>query len=46
MNAGPLVITAGEPAGIGPELCVQLAGLGAVVVADKHLLQQIGRAHV
>lgn len=40
MNAGPLVITAGEPAGIGPELCVQLAGSGVVVVADKHLLQQ------
>jgi 4-hydroxythreonine-4-phosphate dehydrogenase len=40
VNAGPLVITAGEPAGIGPELCVQLAGPGVVVVADKHLLQQ------
>jgi len=42
VNAGPLVITAGEPAGIGPELCVQLAAsrLGVVVVADKHLLQQ------
>lgn len=36
----PLVITAGEPAGIGPELCVRLAASGAVVIADKHLLQQ------
>jgi len=38
----PLVITAGEPAGIGPELCVQLAGLDIplVVIADKYLLQQ------
>lgn len=40
--AQPLVITAGEPAGIGPELCVQLASAmpGAVVIADKYLLQQ------
>lgn len=38
----PLVITAGEPAGIGPELCVQLATLmpNLVVIADKNLLQQ------
>lgn len=38
----PLVITAGEPAGIGPELCVQIAAamLSVVVVADKDLLQQ------
>jgi len=36
----PLVITAGEPAGIGPELCIQLAASGIVVIADKHLLQQ------
>ncbi|HCI54215.1 MAG TPA: 4-hydroxythreonine-4-phosphate dehydrogenase PdxA [Gallionella sp.] len=42
MNARPLVITAGEPAGIGPELCVQIAaaGLNVVVVADRDLLQQ------
>ncbi|MCL7943202.1 4-hydroxythreonine-4-phosphate dehydrogenase PdxA [Marinobacter sp. ATCH36] len=38
-----LALTAGEPAGIGPELCLQL-GLeerqpGIVVVACKHLLQ-------
>lgn len=40
----PLVITAGEPAGIGPDLCVQLAvtppDIPYVVIADKHLLQQ------
>jgi 4-hydroxythreonine-4-phosphate dehydrogenase len=38
----PLVITAGEPAGIGPELCIQLAATtpGLVVIADKHLLRQ------
>lgn len=40
----PLVITAGEPAGIGPDLCVQLAAappeIPLVVIADKYLLQQ------
>ncbi len=38
----PLVITAGEPAGIGPELCVRLASseIPLVVIADKYLLQQ------
>ncbi len=48
MNAvalsAPLVITAGEPAGIGPDLCVQLAvappEIPFVVIADKNLLQQ------
>lgn len=48
MNAvthhAPLVIAAGEPAGIGPDLCVQLAaastGIPFVVIADKYLLQQ------
>ncbi|MDD4929092.1 MAG: 4-hydroxythreonine-4-phosphate dehydrogenase PdxA [Gallionella sp.] len=42
MSGQPLVITSGEPAGIGPELCVQIARFmpGAVVIADKHLLQQ------
>lgn len=38
-----LALTAGEPAGIGPELCLQLAmekrRAGLVVVACKHLLQ-------
>jgi 4-hydroxythreonine-4-phosphate dehydrogenase len=36
----PLVVTSGEPAGIGPDLCVQLAGSGAVVIGDRHLLEQ------
>lgn len=38
----PLVITSGEPAGIGPELCVQIAAVepGLVVIGDKHLLRQ------
>jgi 4-hydroxythreonine-4-phosphate dehydrogenase len=40
----PLAITAGEPAGIGPDLCVQLAatppGIPFIVIADKHLLLQ------
>jgi 4-hydroxythreonine-4-phosphate dehydrogenase len=40
----PLVVTAGEPAGIGIDLCVQLARRddqsALVVVADKFLLQQ------
>lgn len=44
MIAAPLVLTAGEPAGIGPDLCVQLAvsppGIPLVVVADKNLLLQ------
>ena len=48
MNAislrAPLVVTAGEPAGIGPDLCVQLAAappdIPLVVIADKYLLQQ------
>jgi 4-hydroxythreonine-4-phosphate dehydrogenase len=40
----PLVVTSGEPAGIGPDLCLQLARLTSnipfVVLADKTLLQQ------
>lgn len=38
----PLAITAGEPAGIGPDLCLQLAQheLPLVVIADQSLLQQ------
>lgn len=38
----PLVITAGEPAGIGPDLCLQLARHESplVVIADKAMLQQ------
>ena len=40
----PLLITAGEPAGIGPDLCVQLAAappeIPLVVIADRDLLLQ------
>lgn len=40
----PLAVTAGEPSGIGPDLCVQLAAklltVPIVVIADKNLLQQ------
>ena len=42
-----LAITAGEPAGIGPDLCVQLAQLQLpcklVVIADSELLHQRAR---
>lgn len=44
MHFAPLAITSGEPAGIGPDLCVQLAdtsfSIPFVVIADKKLLQQ------
>ena len=44
MSTCPLVITAGEPAGIGPDLCVQLAARrhsqALVFIADKFMLQQ------
>ena len=42
MITQPLAITAGEPAGIGPDLCLQLARheQSLVVIADKALLQQ------
>lgn len=40
----PLIITAGEPAGIGPELCLTLAHealpCGVVVIADPELLRE------
>jgi 4-hydroxythreonine-4-phosphate dehydrogenase len=40
----PLVVTSGEPAGIGPDLCARLASapteLPVVVIADRNLLQQ------
>lgn len=42
-----LVLTAGEPAGIGPDLCVQIAQLELpcklVVIADHELLRQRAR---
>jgi len=39
----PLALTAGEPAGIGPDLCIQLAQQthpAVVVIADPELLRQ------
>ncbi len=43
-NYAPLAVTAGEPAGIGADLCLQLAQQSLpypfVVLADKKLLQQ------
>jgi len=47
LNNPKLALTAGEPAGIGPDLCVQIAQLGLpftlVVIADKELLQERAR---
>lgn len=42
MSTAPLVITAGDPAGIGADLCVQLGewAHGLVVIADRELLRQ------
>ena len=44
VNLAPLALTSGEPAGIGPDLCLHLAGSARdcdiVVLADKDLLQQ------
>ena len=36
----PLLVSSGEPAGIGPDLCLELAALGKplVILADKDLL--------
>ncbi len=43
-NIAPLAVTAGEPAGIGPDLCIQLAQIGfseaVVVVCDPQLLRE------
>lgn len=40
----PIIVTSGEPAGIGPDLCVQLAARqdqpALIVVADKYLLKK------
>jgi 4-hydroxythreonine-4-phosphate dehydrogenase len=38
----PLVVTSGEPAGIGPDLCLRLIQhkLPLVIIADKSLLEQ------
>ncbi len=39
-----LAVTSGEPAGIGPELCLRLAGrtdaVQPVILGDRHLLEQ------
>lgn len=44
MNTLRLAVTAGEPAGIGPDLCIQIAQHGhpheLVVIADPDLLEQ------
>lgn len=46
-NNRPIAVTAGEPAGIGPDLCIQLSGhpLAArvVIVADRDLLAERAR---
>lgn len=46
-NCNPLVITAGEPAGIGPDLCLALARTEwserVVVIADPELLESRAR---
>ena len=46
MAKRPLVLTAGEPAGIGPELCLAMAGTPLaerlVVVADPEVLRKRG----
>ncbi|SDZ73221.1 4-hydroxythreonine-4-phosphate dehydrogenase PdxA [Nitrosospira multiformis] len=47
MNNPKLALTAGEPAGIGPDLCVQITQLGLpfklIVIADRELLQERAR---
>lgn len=44
MTSPRLLITSGEPAGIGPDLCLMLAGTSlathCIVLADSHLLEQ------
>src|SRR5687768_12866253 len=45
--ATTLALTAGEPAGIGPDLCVQIAqqdlSCNLIVIADRDLLQERAR---
>jgi 4-hydroxythreonine-4-phosphate dehydrogenase len=47
LNNPKLALTAGEPAGIGPDLCVQIAQLDLpfelVVIADRELLRERAR---
>ncbi len=44
MSAAPLVVTAGEPAGIGPDLCVTIGAAGDAphmcVIGDEMLLRE------
>ena len=40
MSPAPLAISSGEPAGIGPDLCAQLARPDVVVLGDQDLLQR------
>ena len=44
MTAPVIAVTSGEPAGIGPELCLELAGWSGegrpVVLGDRELLRQ------
>lgn len=46
-RVAPIVVTAGEPAGIGPDLCIQLTreplAVPVVVVADRELLRERAR---
>ncbi len=46
--AQPLVVTAGEPAGIGPEICLALADVhcepGIVVIGDPSVLEERAQA--
>lgn len=41
----PLLVSSGEPAGIGPDLCLALAkeGLPLVIMADKDMMQERAR---
>ncbi len=39
-NKAPLAVTSGEPAGIGPDICVRLAEEDVVVIGDMRLLQE------
>jgi 4-hydroxythreonine-4-phosphate dehydrogenase len=45
-HASPLIVTAGEPAGIGPDLCVRLAhdppDIPLVILANRELIAQRG----
>ena len=48
LDTGPIAVTAGEPAGVGPDLCIALARSALasriVIVADRDLLRSRARA--